>query len=130
MLWTGPRRDNWFLCYNVPGASRDPPEIVIRYPALRMSDETVTIRVVGNSLHHGEYKFAPGVTIGQVFDHVGAAPRPPFTPSHTIVVRRWYQMKPHSIVLDMAAESWREFALRNMDHVIYQYDVAALGGAG
>jgi hypothetical protein len=95
-----------------------------------MSDETVTIRVVGNSPHHGEYKFAAGVTIGTVFDRVGSAPRPPFVPSHTLVVRRWYQVKPHSIVLNTADDSWREFVLKDKDHVIYQYDVTAVGGAG
>ena len=85
---------------------------------------TVTIHIVGNSPRSGEHEFPEGVTLGQIFDHVGELPREGFQPSRVLVVRRWFDVKPNSIVFDMVdAPSWREFPLVDKDCVIYQYDL-------
>jgi len=91
----------------------------------------VTVRIAGNSLQSGEHSFPEGVALGQVFDEIGPSPCEGFCPSHVLVVRRWFEVKPHSIVFDMInAPSWREFPLLDNDCVIYQYDLEAAANPG
>jgi hypothetical protein len=91
-------------------------------PLSRMA-KTITIHIAGNSPHCGEIPFPDGVTLGEVFDRIGGSPREQFRPSHTLVVRRWHNVEPHSITMPLSEAGWREFALLDKDHVIYQYDV-------
>jgi len=88
----------------------------------------VTVRIAGNSPRSGERGFPKGVTLGQVFDEVGPSPREGFRPSRVLVVRRWFEVKPHSVVFDMTdTPSWREFPFLDKDCNIYQYDLEPAG---
>jgi hypothetical protein len=91
---------------------------------------TVTIRIAGNSPHWGEFPFSHGVTLGEVFDRIGGSPREGFRPSHTLVVRRWHNVKPHSITMPLSDPKWRGLPLLDMDLVIYQYDLEPAENAG
>ena len=96
-----------------------------------MAEHTVTIRIAGNSPHWGEHGFSDGIRLGQVFDQIGPSPREGFRPSHVLVVRRRFEVKPHSIVFDMMKDpSWREFPMLDKDHIIYQYDLEPTANAG
>jgi hypothetical protein len=88
-----------------------------------MREASVTVRITGNSPKWGYYEFPAGVTLGEVFDHVGGFPREPFPPSHTIAVRRRHRVKPHSIHFDLSSDGWRGFGLIDKDIVIYQYNL-------
>lgn len=91
----------------------------------------MTIRITGNSSGSGEYYFPARATLGQVFDKIGPSPREGFRPSHVLVVRRWFKVKPHSVVFDkINAPSWREFPLLDEDCVIYQYDLEQAANPG
>jgi hypothetical protein len=93
-------------------------------PLSLVGGSTVTIRIAGNSPRSGEHSFTEGVTLGQVFDDLGGSPREGFRPSRVLVVRRWFEVNPHSIAFDMiGAQSWRKFPLVDKDCVIYQYDL-------
>jgi hypothetical protein len=71
------------------------------------------------------------VSLGQVFEEIGPAPRQGFRASHVLVVRRWFNVKPRSIEFDMIkASSWGEFPLLDKDCIIYQYDLAAAANPG
>ena len=96
-----------------------------------MGEPTVIIRIAGNSPRSGEHSSPQGVTLGQAFDEVGPSPREGFRPSRLLVVRRWFEVNPHSIVFEMTdAPSWREFPLLDKDCVIYQYDLEQAANSG
>jgi len=86
----------------------------------------MTVQISGNSPRCGEYCFPEGASLGQVFAEIGPAPRQGFRASHILVLRRWFNVKPHSIEFDMIkAPSWRDFPLFDRDCIIYQYDLDA-----